>query len=73
MTVLVNWDDWPENEDGYGLPNGWGVYPAGPGYAPPTAPEHAERCEAAIPLRDVQVLVRCLLARGHDGIHVTHP
>lgn len=63
--------EWPLPVPGMGLPEGWGVYPMGPGISRPTVPPLNMRCEAAV-LRH-QTICRCLRTRNHDGGHMVHP
>ena len=56
-----------------GLPAGWSVYAQGPGYARPPDVAMVVRCDAWSPVAEENLMVRCLLVRGHDGYHMVHP
>lgn len=64
--------EWALPRPGMGLPDGWVVYPLGPGYDRPDVPPLERRCEAAV-LAD-QLICRCIRQRGHkEEEHMVHP
>lgn len=64
LAYLQNDADWGDMSPG----GTWATYPFG---QPPPRLLHEDRCEAGC--LSNQVMVRCLLKRNHDGLHVGHP